>query len=701
MRAVREIARDIAAIREKAGATVKEVQEGTKEIAEQAQRAKTETEKLHEVARKFSDEADRGVNAFNAVGRSLRQLSTEMQRGTTSVLTWKTAMREIRSSDEALLRQAALRRGHYDQMLARAQSIVKVFRDLPEGRPVAQLAGGALGLTGERGLVAAGQRGLGVIRQLTADVPLGGLIGFLMWGGVKQQEWDAASTRVARLATGAGSVAKNVAGTIQGLFKGLQGSWQISIEDLSGMTQAFGEMGVKGEELATKFNAPKGMQQSVAGATLALDTLTGAPVGAWAKNVAQAMSVSGDSVKSMTQQMQDLALEFRGTGININALVGSFLQMQGSMRFQRQGISDIAAAYRIFRESLDSSDSLFQGMPQAASQFALAGIQSLSGAVAGLGGNIGLAAELARRTGQGGDGVEAWIALQEGRLGGEAGRGRQFGLLVGEMGKLAREVAPDSEANQKFFMMKQYGVDIAGANALLKISKKLEGKTEAEQAKILEENQKDLNRVFRDKGEETAKWQLRMENLQKGLVQISQGISGGIYLGLQLLADVAGIIEISDDEYTRGFSMLKADLTGGAQNIARGIGGTLSAFDFERYSLRHTELSASEEAALREQEYAPTRVRQLRDMLGNEANRLSPEEYQEVTARFLKATEGSRNANSWRGRTAIQASLEKDTQGLFMMTSSGRKVRFSASVSIKAVESYVSEEPMSTPKRAQ
>lgn len=575
-RLVKDISTDIAAIREKLGAGVRDVKEGADKAKEAVVRVKLESEMLADELRDIARLARDSGDQFKDM--NLRRLLDDATKTGRTLLSFKGLTEGINRATLENLKLAALRRAEYEKTSALAKQIWMYAKEGATGRPYAQLGMRALGVTGERGIAGAAQSGLQTIRGLMADVPFGGLLGFLMWGGVKNQEWEASVHRAMRQFSAVESTWRGKSVGLHSMMLSMKEKWLLDPQELASLTGAFAAGGagtdIAGAALGRGLQPPEGFSKNILGLSLALDTTANVATGTFAKHMVEAMAVSGDSAKDVARDIANITVGFKDANVNVGALMSNLLQMSVGLRFQRQGVADLAAVYKVASDAMVGRGGLYANTAEGrmgAAAYTQAGMQSLAQSIGGL--SVGMAAELARRSGIGD--IEGYIAVLEGKVGKP---GKHFSTMIDAMGKLVRELAPGDEARQKFVAMNRFGVDIAGANVLVKIQDAMENELNLEEA--IEKHQDELNEAFRDRAKDTADWQKKMEQLTQGIALISGAMLGQLNLfRIQLMSSkLFGGTPIDAAAVEFAERRIGQDTRLGASKVAGALGSTLGAF---------------------------------------------------------------------------------------------------------------------------
>lgn len=396
----------------------------------------------------------------------------------------------------------------------------EIERHMTQARGAFRSAGEMLGMSGGGGIFSAAK---GVANGLLSQLPMGGVLGMVLFGKMKETEFAARGHAAARQFEAVGQVGVGVAKRFTGMVGQL---WANMMDEgqIRAIAGSFAQFGVAGDAVLTKMGKKvKGFGDDVVGMSFAMDTLTNASAGTFAQAIGSAMQSSGQEIKKTTQDIAALGLEMRGTGVNVSQFILQLMQSTSALRFQAQGTDDL-------RKNVMALTAAYSGAgikgPRLGAMVT-GGMQALMGGVGQL--SEGLSAVIGQRigarTGKKVGGVDAIIAMQEGA----AGQGGQFmGDVVKELGRMAKEITHGgTEAQQKFALQKVApSLGIEGARAVVEINKAMEmdmakGMT-AQQA--MDKHQNELNSAFKSKAQETSEFEKAMRRLTAQLLKVSEGL---------------------------------------------------------------------------------------------------------------------------------------------------------------------------------
>lgn len=388
-------------------------------------------------------------------------------------------------------------------------------------------------------------------KSILSELPFGGLIGLMVLGGKREEEVRAMGATVGRVFQQAGQAGRREMGLIGrdvrrlGIMLG-KGPTGLAGEAASAAA-AFAQAGIDIETVVRgKFSEPiKGSRGSILEASMAIDALFKQASGTAARQMGELIRDFNQSAQESTRIIASVGLVARDSGTSVAAFTGSVMRSAQALRTQRVDIEEVAEAQLRFQKLLERE------MPDVTRQFAAGYAERAIGQVTqGLAGmSVGLSAVIGERIsrrvpgmtgGQQVTGLEAYYALREG-FRGRGQRGEQEGMFVEsvrELLSLAQENGRTVE-EQRFFL-ERMGFGFEGAKAIVKVGQDTAKGTDLQDA--IKNNQKDLNRAFISKAEETSAFQRSLLKIQNGIAKVGAGLLAVTIAGIQSLINIGTYI---------------------------------------------------------------------------------------------------------------------------------------------------------------
>jgi hypothetical protein len=421
------------------------------------------------------------------------------------------------------------------------QVFEEINRHMIQARGATGAAGDFMGLSGSRGAFNTVHTGF---RGLMSQMPMGGLLGLVLYGMKREQAWAAEGHAVARMFSSVGEVGRRTSKDMANLVAQLESTaWDG--ESIAAIANAFSQFGVSAEQALTKSSlSAKFFGDNVFRVSYAFDTMTKAAHGTTGGAIAQAVQATGLEISDVATQVFRLGATLRETGANYQQFVAGILQAQSALRVQRQGIEDLTESYVRLREGLAQSQfggsfaSLSKSQRQAVSGFTLAGMQGAAQGAGGMPEGLAgfVAQRIAGRSGQSFGAVDAIVALQEGRVGQQ---NAQFGQVVRELGLIAKEIGGSRE-EQIFSLMKiNPSLGFEGARAVVDINKQIEKDLDAGLTidEAMRSAQEELNKAFKTRDQEQSEWERVTRKILFEMARLGGHLLIVIVNGLSMVVD--------------------------------------------------------------------------------------------------------------------------------------------------------------------
>jgi hypothetical protein len=451
-------------------------------------------------------------------------------------------------------------------------------RQFTQARGPLGTAGSALGIMPQNVMGAAS----GFMSGAMAGIPMGGLLGLMLYGKMKDTEWQAKAYTSARVFMQVGDIGEKTTGRILGLAKGLAKQWGLEpgaiASELGSAAQAFANFGVSGAEASELSSIKIGkLKTSVLGVSFAMDTLTKVAPGTFGAAIAQGAESSGQSIQEVAEQVTGLGLSLRNTGANVGQFLGLLMQATSGLRLQRQTVGDLAEQYLTLHGAF-TAGAMHGEKKQYIARSTMAGIQAVAGGVGqmseGLSAVIGQ--RIGERTGQKVSGVDALIAMRGGE--GLNTGGKFMGEVVRELGTLAKQITRGGTRNEQIFSLMKVAPQLGfeGARAVVTINEKLLKETEkgVSMQDAIKKHEKELATAFQSREQEQSAYQTAMQKMQLALVRIGSGMLevtiSGFTNFIDMMKALPGAIW-NDAEALSTMFRIAASQAGGLQEIAGGL----------------------------------------------------------------------------------------------------------------------------------
>jgi hypothetical protein len=373
--------------------------------------------------------------------------------------------------------------------------------------------------------------GQGIMNNLPFGA--GGLIGLMMYGKKRSEEFDAAATRIARIfdQVGQGQRAfEGVRGTIDGLVEGFNSSG----EELAAVAQHFREVGLGAEVFDEIDHKVTGFGKHLVGATTALETFNKMAPGSIAKMMGEVFEAGGTDRKALLGDFMSLDRVAQQTHVSIERLMNSMTQGAVSLRVQRQGVGDLSSAYMKLYGAL-AGGAMKGAAPEAVGAAAMRGVQAAASGITGL--SEGLMAEISRRMG-GPEGVGGIVAMQEGLSGKGAGR------VFEELGRLAQEVTGGGTREEQIFALEKIAPSLGFEGARAVVNQMFGGKDFSSIADSIKDPTTKLKEAFEHRSAEESAWEKVQRKILVELAKIGSSMLTAVLTGFD--ATVKGLAAIGD-----------------------------------------------------------------------------------------------------------------------------------------------------------
>jgi len=370
--------------------------------------------------------------------------------------------------------------------------------------------------------------------SILSELPFGGLLGLMMYGSMKEEEFRAHSTGVMRMFQQSGEVATGTFQAIEGEARKLGVKFGMKppgmFAEFEQSARQFAQAGVDVEDVLQKINMHGGETgESLLKTSSRLDSLFEQAAGTAARNMSQLIrDFNLDGAKS-AEVVAGIGLAARESGSSVTAFTSSVMRNAAAMRMMRVDIEEVANAQLKFTKI---AEKLMPGTSeQFRAQYAEQATQQITGGIAGMG--VGMSAELGSRMGLGSD-LEAYYKFREG-VSGEGGGNRDiFAGSIAELLKMAKETGGTEQEQRRFLEVGPAKMGFEGSRVLMELQKqaKNSGKTVEEVVKS-KEGQKALQKAFEGRAAKTSRFQISLLEMQDGIMKIGAGLLGTVWPDLR------------------------------------------------------------------------------------------------------------------------------------------------------------------------
>lgn len=374
--------------------------------------------------------------------------------------------------------------------------------------------------------------------KLTETAGVGGLIGMMISGKIKDEDFRAIGEKAAQQFDNIGGHTEAFAGRLGNTVRTLSVYGMATKESLGEITKAFAESGISARDAESHVagfytSAGKGIPANLITATLSLDKAFEMAEGTAAKFVGTLSKDFNMSTDAAYQNLVKMANAAKETGQSVSVFMAQTMQASSALRLMHANQS---AVIDIQVKAAQAGQSV--GLNSAfAGQRAVAGAGQIAGAIGG-GMNEGVMALLGQRL-FGGDALDALYKLKspQARGGGELDTER----VVREMGNIMKESGVTGLGAQYKFAEGVFGLGAEGAEALMAAMN--EQKTTG---KVSADTQKKIADALGHESNKSNQLLLAVEIIKDAIANAMVGLLKLIVNGLELLyrSVASGLLEL-------------------------------------------------------------------------------------------------------------------------------------------------------------
>lgn len=405
---------------------------------------------------------------------------------------------------------------------------------------------------------------------------IGGLVGMIIHGVGQEEHFRAVGEKAAQIFDQVGGHSKKLSSELGSSARTLSKWYGIAEGDIQSVTTSLATLGVKSTEASQKMEGLTGVAgKNLVTAMLAADKAFEMSAGTMAKMAGTMSADFNMPIKEATASMINFGAAASKAGFN------AIYMMQGAMQ--------AASAFRLLNANVSGIGGMSMGLANTmtkrgfntayAQQYATEGMQQAMGAAAGL--DVGMSAIIGERMGHMGSGLDAWYSLKSGSGMSERGMGEMKPEdIIKQMGAIVGELSPN-RSEQAYALTKLFGVDVAGADAILDAMKEQE-----HNGKLSEESLKKINTAFQSEGQKQNQMLQMVEVIKDAVAKGSIGLLQVIVNSLKLLYDavqwgfhaVMALIPGEDQAYNQAMAATyKTDMGKDLENATKGAGAVWDA----------------------------------------------------------------------------------------------------------------------------
>lgn len=368
-----------------------------------------------------------------------------------------------------------------------------------------------------------------------AGVPFGGILGLMLYGLMKEDEWRASAERSTAILERAGSrVSSGLRSRLASDLRGLKLTIPSIIEDIQATLASGVEQGFTGKDLLGTRGLQVGdarIARNLAMSLTAIDKEFEQAAGTASKFAATIAVDTNRPLKEAARLVADIGFAARDSGVSFMQMQGTVMQVTSALRLQNTEASQVVAIAQKVQEGYQAA-----GMTkERAGRLAMDAVGGMGQLVANLG--PGLKGFLGERlTGGRQRGTDAIYAMEAGLT------GKDPTAALMEIGKLARERVGDDKGKQSLFFQKAFGMSVEQAHALIKIGEATKGTFDV--GKMSAEQTKELKDAFKDDSLKQSKFDIMINKLINAVQIMGAGLLKAVIAGFKTLQ--TGIMFLGD-----------------------------------------------------------------------------------------------------------------------------------------------------------
>lgn len=410
----------------------------------------------------------------------------------------------------------------------------------------------AQGLTGSSSLQGAMGQMSGALGSLLPTAGgIGGLIGMILYGKMREAEFNAVGEAVGQQFDAIGGHTSRFAGRMGSLSKDLSAYGMLAKDDLLKVAGAMSELGMSQKDAETKISGFQNQAGSDFMAfSISMDKAFEMASGTTARLAGTLKRDFGASTKEAAENLKLMAQGAKDTGQNVTVFMQQVMDASSALRLMHANQSAVialqAGAAKAFGKTLGA------GHEAEAGAYAAQGTSQVAGAIGG-GMEKGVMAVLAQRM-FGGDAGDALAKYRS--MAARGGESFDTKKAMTEMVNMMKEAGATTEFQKQEFGKGVFGLDAAGVDALTRGVEEMKNGGEVS-SKTMEE----INKSLGMEAKKTSVMERLVNEIKNAVADVMVGLLGMIVNGLKLLYN--GVMA--------GFYTLKDALTIGGDKEAAGM----------------------------------------------------------------------------------------------------------------------------------
>jgi hypothetical protein len=394
---------------------------------------------------------------------------------------------------------------------------------------------------------------------------VGGLIGIMLYGQKRKEEFDAAAVRIGRILDQFGQ-GERAAGAVRARVEAMNYAFGSMGEELGAVMDQLAHFGMSAEMFGRVQQSAGALGHDLTGVVTALEMANRMQPGSIARMFGEVFEAGGADRQGLLNDFMHLDEIAQRTHVSVERLMSTMTQSASALRVQRQGVGDLAESYVKLYGAL-SQGALRGAGPQAVGAAAMRGVQAAAAGVAGL--PEGLMAEISRRMG-GPQGVAGIIAMQEGM----GGKGKFAGGVFEQLGNIARETTGNGSREDQIFALTKIAPSLGFEGARAVIDSMLGGGSLKDIQEAIKDPQQKLLEAFGRRAKEESAWEKVSRQLALQLAHIGISMLAITMSGFTTLIKTVGALAKGD---FAGAERAQLQFAGvqehEAGNIAKALGG--------------------------------------------------------------------------------------------------------------------------------
>jgi hypothetical protein len=399
--------------------------------------------------------------------------------------------------------------------------------------------GGSEGLTGSRNLAgtlsSATQYGMNQIMGTMGGV--GGLIGMFMYGKYQEAEFTAVGQRAGQMFDQLAGYTDKFAGHLGGVERALvRGVGPHMAGAVQAVSTSFAESGISAKEAATHIEGYTKFNKDLVTATIAADSALELNHGTFARLAGTLSKDFNIAADTAFNRLWSLAAGAKEAGMNAAQFMNQVMETTSAVRMMNMNVEALGSTQLNYANNLVGRG--FRA--NYAQQYAAQGMANATQAMAGM--QTGLSAVIGENLGYG-NGLDAWYKMQSGVAGGPGGQKDMLNIM-NEAADIMRN-ATSNRSEQVYGLTKMFGVDVAGAEAMLDVQEAMKSGQEP-----TKEQMQILNGAFKSEAAKTNSIDRNIEIIKDVIARAAISLLELIVSGLKMIYNLLGEVFIGGGSFS-------------------------------------------------------------------------------------------------------------------------------------------------------